>query len=84
MSDTAARLEAIADPGKFELLVTNVLRTVNQSYTALIHTGINTVGNPLSGKASIAASRRKPIHLFCCAAASGLAGGRARLTHWSD
>ncbi len=51
--NTAEALEKITDRGKFELLVTSVLRKHNRDYAAIIHTGINaqreTIKSPVDG-----------------------------------
>ncbi len=50
---TAEKLEAITERGKFELLVTSILRKSNIDYEAIIHTGINaqaeTIKSPVDG-----------------------------------
>ncbi len=45
--NTAEALEKITDRGKFELLVTSVLRKHNRDYAAIIHTGINAQGETI-------------------------------------
>lgn len=52
---TAERLEAITEPGKFELLVTSILRKDNRDYAAIIHTGINAQGKTI----------KSPVDGFC-------------------
>jgi hypothetical protein len=52
---TAERLEAITERGKFELLVTSVLRKDNRDYAAIIHTGINAQGETI----------KSPVDGFC-------------------
>ncbi len=50
---TAEVLAAITDRGKFEVLVTSILRKDNKNYEAIIHTGVNaqdaTIKSPLDG-----------------------------------
>ncbi|BAZ24353.1 hypothetical protein NIES4073_52480 [Kalymmatonema gypsitolerans NIES-4073] len=53
--NTAQKLEAITDEGKFEILVTSVLRKYNEHYAAIIHTGINAHGKPI----------KSPVDGFC-------------------
>jgi len=53
--NTAEALEAITDRGRFELLVTSVLRRDNKDYAAIIHTGINAQGEPI----------KSPLDGFC-------------------
>lgn len=45
--NTAEALEAITDRGKFERLVTSILRRADSNYAAIIHTGINPKGEPI-------------------------------------
>ncbi len=52
---TAKRLEAITERGKFELLVTSILRKDNRDYGAIIHTGINAQGETI----------KSPVDGFC-------------------
>ncbi|MEH2005204.1 ATP-binding protein [Nostoc sp.] len=53
--NTAERLEAINTPGKFELLVTSILRKDNKDYKAIVHTGINAQGDTI----------KSPVDGFC-------------------
>ncbi len=53
--NTAEALEKITDRGKFELLVTSVLRKHNRDYAAIIHTGINAQGETI----------KSPVDGFC-------------------
>src|SRR5436190_1635033 len=50
---TAARLEAMTDRSKFEVLATSILRKANPFYEPIIHTGVNaegeTIVSPLDG-----------------------------------
>jgi hypothetical protein len=58
--NTAEALEAITDRGKFERLVTSILRSANCDYAPIIHTGINAQGEPIPS----------PVDGFCLVAGS--------------
>ncbi len=64
--NTAEALEAIPDRGKFELLVTPILRRANSKYAAIIQTGINskgeTIPSPVDGFCLVPGS--KPNHFL--------------------
>jgi hypothetical protein len=64
--NTAEALEAITDRGKFELLVTSILRRADSNYAAIIHTGINpqreTITSPVDGFCRVPGS--KPDHFL--------------------
>ena len=64
--NTAQALEAITDRGKFELLVTPILRMNDKNYESIIHTGINaqgeTIKSPLDGFCLVPDS--KPSHFI--------------------
>lgn len=53
--NTAEALEAITDRGRFELLVTSVLRKDNRDYAAILHVGLNATGEPV----------KSPVDGFC-------------------
>ena len=53
--NTAEALEAITDRGRFELLVTSVLRKENKDYAYILQTGVNAAGEPV----------KSPVDGFC-------------------